>query len=273
MLGGYIRMMSRNAGLRVMLVLTGTMALRQDDCYPYQTAKQDNGCPVCGHVQYLDRHAIGCASHHRFVNEFRLERDGDQIYFTYACCSARDEQTFSDQYTSWNDAPSINAPAGTDMGVTYLDRHRMDCGEKGLAFFQLEAQGGQDATQIRYHYKCGSRTLGACRVVTNPWSDAGADGQDIYLDRQYVTCGPDSYLAALHLETQAGHQMRYVYTCCKDPPGTDWPTFDTQAALASSRWGTYLTSLYGELPSANSYTFCTYSKLPASYHVPLQAII
>jgi len=56
----------------------------KDDGYELKTDWNDRGQ---GNFVYLDRHLLDCSQFggNRFINGFKLERNGDQIRFRYSC--------------------------------------------------------------------------------------------------------------------------------------------------------------------------------------------
>ena len=142
---------------------------------------------------------------------YRCDYDND-------CGDSQDEDGCSEscvtKYTGWN--------RQWHGQVKYLDRHRLNCGNKVMKGFQLEHDGGR---WIRYKYKCCSLKRSICKKQgEKALSYVKAKGDNaLYLDRQFVDCGKHAYLVGFRLgyvhsvswRAWTYDKYRYLYTCCK----------------------------------------------------------
>ena len=99
--------------------------------------------------------------------------------------------------------------------MVYLDRHVLQCNQRGgvLSMFHLQRHGDR----VRYQYQCCKIALrNTCRPEhrVSVFSDDGG-GQAIYLDRHEVNCGSTGFITDFRLERDPsqGH-IRYNYNCC-----------------------------------------------------------
>lgn len=106
-------------------------------------------------------------------------------------------------------------------GITfYLDRQSPNCGLSAMRSFHLERNSGGD--KVRYDLSCCHiPKLYRCRTSTfsTPYNSDGGKGQNIYLDRHYVSCPYNGFLKHFHLNrNDRGDLYRYTFSCCSPLP-------------------------------------------------------
>ncbi|OAD19459.1 hypothetical protein THIOM_004905 [Candidatus Thiomargarita nelsonii] len=92
--------------------------------------------------------------------------------------------------------------------LIYLDRHHVDCGNKGLVKFRLFRRS---RGRIAYQYSCGSRSMGQITTKRTGTNNDG-NGNIIFLDRHHVNCG-NKALLGFRLFRPTGSTIAYKYTC------------------------------------------------------------
>ncbi|MBQ4861561.1 hypothetical protein J8L98_07645 [Pseudoalteromonas sp. MMG013] len=182
--------------LVAMMLVTVFSSLAQAANYPMSTPANDDGQ---GNLIYLDRHALDCANN--VISSLRLFRPSTtQIAYAYTCTETGDIAGAS-TYT-----PENSDGAGN---IIYLDRHTVNCENKGLQYLHLERPTGNT---VQYHYKCGSKSLTDVQDYFTP-ENADGGGNTIYLDRHNVSCPNNKVLSYLKLERPTGNTIRYHYKC------------------------------------------------------------
>jgi hypothetical protein len=92
----------------------------------------------------------------------------------------------------------------------YLDRHNVNCGNKGLNQLQFVRPAGD---KIEWKYTCADGgKLGSNVSKSTPGSDWGG-GNTIYLDRHDANCGENNVMTQLQLVRPTGDQIQWKYTC------------------------------------------------------------
>lgn len=118
-------------------------------------------------------------------------------------------------------APYIPFVAGTQTATNmnddgggntiYLDRHTMDCGNKGLN--QLYYQRKQGGCEFQYKYTCATGgSLGPVTQQATPFNDEGG-GNSIFLDRHNPDCGNNNVMTKLHLQRSGNNTYQLQYAC------------------------------------------------------------
>lgn len=118
-------------------------------------------------------------------------------------------ETFS---TEWNDY-------GGGHNV-YLDRHNIDCVNKGLSSFKLKTN---EEGKVKYEYTCNSTDLGPGVLKHTKWNAPGFPENDRhrakgfqYLDRHDLSCDENHVMSRIHFNTNPDkslHTVRYAYKC------------------------------------------------------------
>ncbi len=92
----------------------------------------------------------------------------------------------------------------------FLDRHNIDCGDKGLNRMQLRNKGNK----MSYDYTClYGGNLGQSQIKSTQL-DNGSNGNTIFLDRHNIDCGNNAVLSQLKLNIVGVDQKyKYDYTC------------------------------------------------------------
>lgn len=164
-------------------------------------ANEDGG----GNSVYFDRHQISCG--YQGMKSLRLFRPShNQIAFDFHCRDIGESSTTS-MYTPPNDDGGGNS--------IFLDRHAVDCQNKGLQFVHLYRPSHN---QIAYHYKCGQQVLANITDhYTSPNDDGG--GNSIFLDRHNLSCPNNKVLTYFRLFRPSGNTIEYHYKC--GTPGID----------------------------------------------------
>ena len=167
-----------------------------------------------GNVVFLDRQRVNCGQEGKSMSGFQMQSQdrGDNVYirYRYTCCSFNRKYCGFDKkrFTAFNSDGGGNA--------VYLDRHRVDCGSKGLINeFWLRRNGA--GNQMRYEFYC----CNANHYKVNCYSEYTScltydgEGKNYYLDRQSVQCKDGYSLSAFRLyRNSAGDSWRYWYRCC-----------------------------------------------------------
>lgn len=151
-----------------------------------------------GHIIYLDRHHVNCGD--KALSGFKLFRPTElTIRYEYKCGTI-----------SIGGIRTARTAGNTDGGghVTYLDRHRVDCGSNALLGFRLIRP---TSSTIAYEYTCGSLPMNNIRSAKTPMNYDGG-GNMVFLDRHDIDCGSDALLGFGLYRPQLG-QIAYAYTC------------------------------------------------------------
>jgi hypothetical protein len=166
-------------------------------------ADEDGG----GNVVYLDRQHVNCGND--AITRFQLTRAGaNTINYRVHCMEGVDSGKSNWKYTT------ADEDGGGD--VRYLDRHKVDCGDKAISDFWLKNQG--DGT-MKYAFKCSDlvHDNNMCYETITPFDEDG-DGNMVYLDRHNVECGEGYALTSFGLERNSNdNRITYRYNCCRMP--------------------------------------------------------
>jgi hypothetical protein len=166
-------------------------------------ADEDGG----GNVVYLDRQHVNCGND--AITRFQLTRAGaNTINYRVHCMEGVDSGKSNWKYTT------ADEDGGGD--VRYLDRHKVDCGDKAISDFWLKNQG--DGT-MKYAFKCSDlvHDNNMCYETITPFDEDG-DGNMVYLDRHNVECGEGYALTSFGLERNSNdNRIAYRYNCCRMP--------------------------------------------------------
>ena len=146
---------------------------------------------------------INCAETNG-INKFRLQRNGDNIYYNYNCLN---EPSIPNRI---NEDKISREYYGTGENI-YLDKHNINCNNKPITQLNLVRPYN---SSLEYHYKCGSNELKDLREYHTEYQDNG-NGENIYLDKHNVECPSTKLLSQIHLETNRANPnlIRYQFTC------------------------------------------------------------
>ncbi|XP_065069406.1 uncharacterized protein LOC135694543 [Rhopilema esculentum] len=173
-----------------------------------------------GRVVYLDRQRPYCPSG-SVMKSFGLQNIGSRIRYRFICCRLN-------KYICYNRAKynTYSYAVHNSRGQT-LARQPVHCpGSAYLSGFRLSRN--RHGNRIRYIYNCcylrfyRHRKRSTCYSRHTRWTNDGK-GNIIYLNRQYVTCGPRYFLSYFRLQHRRGKwwgagSFRYHYRCCKINP-------------------------------------------------------
>ena len=158
-----------------------------------------------GNSIYLDRHRLNCGR--GGIQRFQLKRPSTtKLDYKYTCVPGVDASQSGYKYTVSNDWGGGN--------MIYLDRHKVDCGNKPISDFQLKRPAGN---KLQYKYRCSNRNAaGDCRDTATAWNTPSSS--TIYLDRHDVKCNANEALTKFRLvhngQSGSAKKIRYDYTCC-----------------------------------------------------------
>ena len=158
-----------------------------------------------GNSIYLDRHRLNCGR--GGIQRFQLKRPSTtKLDYKYTCVTGVNASQSGYKYTGSNDWGSGN--------MIYLDRHKVDCGNKPISDFKLQRPAGN---KIQYKYRCSNRNAaGDCRNTATAWNTPS--NSTIYLDRHDVKCKANEALTKFKLvhngKPGGAKKIRYDYTCC-----------------------------------------------------------
>lgn len=156
-----------------------------------------------GDAVYLDRHKLSCYPYG--IKQFQLVRDGKGKYrYDYLCDPNIASDVFKDANTNFNEEGGGKSH--------YLDRHSLDCGQKGIiSDFKLNRSGNNT---YRYDYKCIiSPSNLKCRDVTTSVTEDGG-GNAMYLDRHNIKCENGEAINNFKLVRPNEKTIQYTYKCC-----------------------------------------------------------
>jgi|DEB0MinimDraft_4_1074332.scaffolds.fasta_scaffold25755_2 hypothetical protein len=167
-------------------------------------ADEDGG----GHVVYLSRQHVNCGDD--AITRFQLTRTGaNTINYRVHCMEGVDSGKSDWKYTT--------ADEDGDGDVRYLDRHKVDCGDKAISDFWLKNRA--DDGTMKYAFRCSdlAHDNNMCYEMITPFNDDG-DGNMRYLDRHSVECGEGYALTSFGLERNTNDsRIAYRYNCCRMP--------------------------------------------------------
>lgn len=96
-----------------------------------------------GNAIFLDRHNVDC--NEQYINNFKLQRDGSKVKYTYTCCKMPDKKTCVTEQTPMNDDGGGNA--------IFLDRHEVKC-KDNFALSQFKLSRSRGGKKYRYQFTC-----------------------------------------------------------------------------------------------------------------------
>lgn len=162
------------------------------------TKPNENGTPV-----YLDRHNVDCGSNGLALNQFKLERHNDNIFYNYKC--SKSDKLGSPQQIA-NPKTELNA------SIIFLDRQNIKCGQdEVLTNFKLN---NALHNEWYYTYNCAkSKAPLTCRNVETQLTLIAPTASAV--SPLHVKCEPDEVLSQFNLHSAGNNQMQYKYTCCK----------------------------------------------------------
>jgi hypothetical protein len=109
--------------------------------------------------------------------------------------------------------------------------------------------------QGKYTYQCMAPSQGSlshCSVrYTSPQADGGGGSKVEFLDRQHVSCGSNEVLQAFGIERIDGDKLRYKFTCCRVPGGSD-AAYQARKQAAIDRNNAEMARLEGVITAAQA---------------------
>ncbi len=141
------------------------------------------------------------------INKFTLNNYAGNFKYDYKCSNGGDLNT-------QNIVSKSTPPNDSGDGVyTYLDKHDVDCGEKGI-ISQFQLVDDKTNKKQNYNYKCitSNKPL-ECRTVTNTPTQK-KDNNASVLKNQNIDCNEDEVLNQFKLNTNTD-DIYYSYKCCK----------------------------------------------------------
>ncbi|MCS6229492.1 hypothetical protein G3488_01140 [Shewanella baltica] len=186
----------RNLAVLVFTLIASFSPLSIAATYQMSTPANDDGQ---GNFLFLDRHHVDCGVN--AMSSLHLFRPSlTEIAYEYQCTEMGNDNS-TNVFTTDNDDGGGN--------VIYLDRHTINCENKGLQYLHLERP---TASTARYNYRCGNQTLSNVTDYFTAADDDGA-GNAVFLDRHNVSCPNNKVLSYLRLERPTSNTIRYHYKC------------------------------------------------------------
>lgn len=144
------------------------------------------------------------------INGFKLERDGNEIYYKYTCLEGVNSSSSPTLVTSQESHGSHNK--------VYLDRLHPDCGAKPISKFKyMYGEASFNNDKGWYAGNCSDLSHnGNCRDVYTDWNEE-AKHKVVYLDRHNLQCDSNEAMTDFKYERDGGGKMRYKYRCCDMP--------------------------------------------------------
>jgi hypothetical protein len=109
---------------------------------------------------------------------------------------------------------STNPDEGGSGDMTYLVRHRVECGNDALNSFQLERKADESGNldRIRYNVSCLEGVNSGTTDMKQTTPTANGGGNFVYLDQQKVDCD-DKPISEFQLKAVNANEIKYAYKC------------------------------------------------------------
>ena len=109
---------------------------------------------------------------------------------------------------------STNPDEGGSGDMTYLVRHRVECGNDALNSFQLERKADESGNldRIRYNVSCLEGVNSGTTDMKQTTPTANGGGNFVYLDQQNVDCD-DKPISEFQLKAVNANEIKYAYKC------------------------------------------------------------
>ena len=109
---------------------------------------------------------------------------------------------------------STNPDEGGSGDMTYLVRHRVECGNDALNSFELERKADESGNlnRIRYNVSCLEGVNSGTTDMKQTTPTANGGGNFVYLDQQNVDCD-DKPISEFQLKAVNDNEIKYAYKC------------------------------------------------------------